>query len=349
MRIGMVTQQADPSHPLLGFTVAWIEVLASRLEALHLVTLSAPRCDLPSNVFSDHMGKGSGKLRMVLRYWAILRRILPRIDALFCHMVPRYAWLAAPLARLHGVPIVLWYVHRHVGAELRAALAVARAVATADLSSFPLRSSKVRVLGHGIDATRFAPDSSMLLDSPPLIVQVARLTPIKHQETLIRASAKLNMPHQIALIGDVPEGHDAAYAERLRQLTVALGIAERIHFTGALPQAEVIAWYRRATLAVNLSPRGLFDKAALEAMLCGLPTVVSNSAFDSLLADHAERLRINAPDDVDGLAQRLEALLRTDSVERQALGAALRKRTHAAHSLDGLADRLMKLFREVSR
>ncbi len=345
----MVTQQADPADPLLGFTVTWIEALARRLEALHLITLSAARCALPHNVRADHMGKGSGKLRMALRYWAILQRTLPQVEVLFCHMVPRYAWLAAPLAHLRGVPIVLWYTHRHVGAELRAALALSRAVATADLSSFPLRSPKVHALGHGIDATRFAPDASLPRDEPPLIVQVARLTPIKHQETLLRASARLSAPHQIALIGGVPEGHDAAYAQRLAQLAAELGIAERVHFTGALPQSEVLRWYRRATLAVNLSPQGLFDKAALESMLCGVPTLVSNAAFDGLLGDQAERLRISAPDDVEGLARRLEALLRADSAERGALGMVLRERTRAAHSLENLADRLIALFEALSQ
>lgn len=349
MRIGMVTQQAEPEHPLLGFTAAWIEALAARLESLALITLSAARCALPANVHAYHMGKGSGRARMVVRYWSALRCILPQIDVLFCHMVPRYAWLAAPLAKLHGVPIVLWYTHRHTGTELRAALAVSRAVATADLSSFRLRSAKVRALGHGIDARRFAPDPSVPLDSPPLIVQVARLSAIKHQATLLRASAMLNMPHQIALIGSVPEGHDANYAEHLRQLAAELGIAERVHFTGALPPADVVRHYQRATLAVNLSPQGLFDKAALESMLCSVPTVVSNAAFDDLLAEQADSLRISAPDDAHGLAQRLERLLRAADAERQTLGAALRARTLAAHSLDGLADRLIALFEDVSR
>ncbi len=348
MRIGMVTQQADPSDSVLGFTVAWIEALAARLESLSLITLTAARCALPSNVQADHMAKGSGKVRMALRYWSILQRILPQVDVLFCHMVPRYAWLAAPLARWHNVPIVLWYVHRHLGIELRAALAVSRAIATADLSSFPLRSPKVRPLGHGIDTSRFKPDPRLPLDAPPLIVQVGRLSPIKHQATLIRASAKLTLPHQIALIGGVPSNHDAAYAQQLRQLAMDLGIAERVRFTGALPPAEVLSWYQRATIAVNLSPKGLFDKAALESMLCGVPTVVSNAAFDRLLAERAQQLRIGAPDDVDGLAQRLEALLRAEPAERQALGAALRAGASSAHSLDGLADRLVALFEEVS-
>lgn len=345
----MVTQQADPSDPILGFTVTWLEALASRLEALYLITLSEARCALPPNVQADHMGKGSGKLYMALRYWAILRRILPHIDVLFCHMVPRYAWLAAPLARLHGVPIVLWYVHRHAGPELRAALAVSRAVATADPTSFPLRSPKVHPIGHGVDTARFTPDPAVPLDTPPLIVQVGRLAPIKHQETLIRASAQLNVPHQIALIGGASASHDAAYAKYLAQLAAELGVTERVHFVGALPQVEVVCWYRRATLAVNLTPQGLFDKAALESMLCGVPTVVSHAGFNSLLGDQAERLRISAPDDVDGLAKRLESLLRADSAERQALGAALRTRTLAVHSLASLPDRLIGLFRDVLR
>jgi glycosyltransferase involved in cell wall biosynthesis len=349
VRIGMVTQQADPADPLLGFTVGWIAALAARLEALHLITLEAPRCALPPNVQAADMGKGRGKLRMALRYWAHLRRILPKIDVLFCHMVPRYAWLAAPLARLHRTPIVLWYTHRHAGAELRAAHAVSAAVVTADLSSFPLKSEKVHAIGHGINIDVFAPDPLIAPDSPPLIVQVARLTAIKHQATLIRASAQISAAHHIALIGGVPHGHTASYADDLRQLAAECGVAERVHFTGALPQPEVVRWYQRASLAVNLSPHGLFDKAALESMLCGVPTLVSNAAFDGLLADQANALRISAPDDVDSLARQLEVLLRTDATQRQALGAALRQRVAAAHSLEGLADRLITRFEEISR
>jgi D-inositol-3-phosphate glycosyltransferase len=135
----------------------------------------------------------------------------------------------------------------------------------------------------------------------------------------------------------------------LHQLACDLGIAERIYFTGALPQAEVVRWYQRAALAVNLSPHGLFDKAALESMLCGVPTVVSNAAFDRLLAEHADSLRVSAPEDADGLAARLETLLRANAAERQALGDVLRARTLAAHSLDGLADRLIALFEDISR
>ena len=35
---------------------------------------------------------------------------------------------------------------------------------------------------------------------------------------------------------------------------------ERCHFTGDLPAAQVRDWNRRATIAVNTSPVGLFDK-----------------------------------------------------------------------------------------
>src|SRR5436190_1795211 len=78
--------------------------------------------------------------------------------------------------------------------------------------------------------------------------------------------------------------------------------ADRVMFTGGLLADGVRDIYRRATIAINLSPPGLFDKAALESMLTGVPTVVSNPAFDPLLGDHVSRLRLDSPDDVTELA-----------------------------------------------
>lgn len=61
-------------------------------------------------------------------------------------------------------------------------------------------------------------------------------------------------------------------------------------FAGNLPPEGVRDWYRRAAVAVNLSPVGLFDKAALEAMATGVPIIVSNPAFNSLLGDSGWRV-----------------------------------------------------------
>jgi D-inositol-3-phosphate glycosyltransferase len=152
---------------------------------------------------------------------------------------------------------------------------------------------------------------------------------------------------RVAFLGGVPSGQDPAYLNDLRALARDLGIADRVTFTGGLQPEEVRDFYRRATVSVNLSPPGLFDKAALESMLVGTPTIVSSSAFDTLLGDHGERLRLSAPDDAAALAARLRSLLALSGEERSVMGLDIRARVQTAHSLDGLMDRLVALMAEA--
>ena len=51
--------------------------------------------------------------------------------------------------------------------------------------------------------------------------------------------------------------------------------------------------------AVNLSPVGLFDKAALEGMAVGVPTLVTNEAFDPLLGADKPLLYVTDADPFD--------------------------------------------------
>jgi glycosyltransferase involved in cell wall biosynthesis len=118
-----------------------------------------------------------------------------------------------------------------------------------------------------------------------------------------------------------------------------------VTFAGGLPPDAVRDWYRRAAIAVNLSPLGLFDKAALESMAAGTPTIVSNPAFDSLLGDHVPSLRIDSPEDVEGLAARLRALLALAEDERRAIGNDIRGRVAATHSLERLMPRLVNILK----
>ena len=179
-------------------------------------------------------------------------------------------------------------------------------------------------------------------DTPRYVVHVARLMPIKHQATLIRALP--TVPDAVAVfIGDErPEAPD--YRRQLETLAADLDVGDRLISTGSLPPQAVRTWYHRAAAAVNLSPVGLFDKAALEAMVCAAPTIVCNPAFDPLFGADIERLRIDSPDDHAGLAARLNALLALNPAERAALGSAISARTVEAHSLEGLIARLVRVL-----
>ena len=123
MRVLLITQEIDENSALLGVTLTWIRHLAPKVDHVAVLALSVGAANLPANVSLYSMGKerSANKLFLLRNFyrhlWGLLRR--REVDVVFVHMVPRYAILAAPLARLFGVPIVLWNAHGTVSRYLR--------------------------------------------------------------------------------------------------------------------------------------------------------------------------------------------------------------------------------------
>jgi len=336
----------DADDPILSFTTVWINRLAQHFDHVDVITMRAGRIEVAPNVGVWSVGKEQGKseFQRALAFYRVLAGRLThrRYAACFAHMMPLFAVMGAPLLAWFGVPTTLWYTHRQADRLLALSVRLVRRVVTAAPDSFPLPTPKLRVTGHGIDTDFFAP-------APPpaaasfLVVQVARLMKIKHQATLLTAASQVQGA-QVVLVGGVPPEQSPAYREALIQQAHDLGITERVTFAGDQDREQVRDHYRAAHVAVNLSPVGLFDKAALESMAVGVPTLVSNPAFAPLLGGDAARLTIGAPDDSDGLAERLRALSALPAGERHVLGAALRQNVIAAHSLDGLMARLVSIL-----
>jgi glycosyltransferase involved in cell wall biosynthesis len=356
MRVLMIVQLVDEREWLRGFTIGWIRALAVHVERLDVITLEMGEADLPENVFVQSMGKEQGysRPRMLWTFYRALAHVIRDVDAVFSHMTPRYTWLAAPYARLYRKPQMLWFTHRQVSLELRLALRAARWITTATHDSFPVDSPKVHVMGHGIDTARFSPGDTPP-DDPPMVLAVGRVSPIKHHHTLLEAAALLrdeygNPPVRFAVVGTTAAPGDEDYRDSLLRQRAELGFEEDdFALLGARTPDELITLYCRASVATNLSPVGLFDKAALEAMLTGTPLVVSNPAFADLLGDHRESLLVEGPDDAAGVAARIADLLARSPADRAALGAVLRERTAAQHGLDRLMRNIVALMQEDIR
>ena len=176
-----------------------------------------------------------------------------RYDACFAHMMPLFAGMAGPLLSARGIPTILWYTHRQRSAQLRLGLTMSRRIVSADETSFPYVTDKLRVIGHGIDSEFHTPsDSPAPGGGRPLVVQVGRLAAIKHQTTTIEAVARTDA--RLALIGGVQAGAPRLYERLLQELIGRLGLEARCQLLGDLPSADVRDWYRRATVAVNMRP-----------------------------------------------------------------------------------------------
>jgi glycosyltransferase involved in cell wall biosynthesis len=357
----------DLDDPVLGFTTAWLNRLAKHFDSIDVITMRVGHLDVAANVHVYSVGKEKGysEARRALEFYRLLTGLLARrrYVACFAHMMPLFAAMGAPLLATAGLKTTLWYTHRQVSRTLQLATVASHRVVTAAPDSFPISTPKLRVLGHGIDTDYYHPHPAqvkdpMASDSRPrlsrtqemvivsggYVIQVARLMPIKHQETLIRALQTLE-DARVVLVGGSPEGDDGKYEHKLRGLAHGLNLGARVVFAGAQPAELVREYYRRAIFAVNLSPPGLFDKAALESMAMALPTIVASPAFDALLGEDVGLLRVKSPEDMAGVQASLSHLLGLSASEREQIGERLRARVVEAHGLDGLIARLARVLR----
>lgn len=105
-----------------------------------------------------------------------------------------------------------------------------------------------------------------------LIVYAGQIIRGKGVDVLLESLARVTVPFECVILGD------GSYRAACEQLSRRLGLSDRVRFAGFVPQAQVAAYYRDASLAVMSSvwPEP-FGATGLEAMRCGLPVV----AFDA--------------------------------------------------------------------
>ena len=148
--------------------------------------------------------------------------------AVLAHMSPIFALLAAPLARPLRVPLLLWFTQQAGGPSLQTAERVVDRILTVDERSVPLRSPKVRGIGHGIDVAALpcVPERR-----PPLrrLLGLGRYAPVKGWETALRALADLP-DATLALHGPMLTDADRAELPRLRSLARELHVDDRVSF-----------------------------------------------------------------------------------------------------------------------
>jgi glycosyltransferase involved in cell wall biosynthesis len=352
LRVLMITQKVDLDDDLLGFTHTWVKALAERVAHLHVLALSVGRHELRDNVTLYSMGKerGAGRLRRFVNFTRVVAPLVLRrgVDVVFVHMVPLYAVLATPWAKLARVPMVLWYTHKSVTRTLKLAHRLVDRVVTASPESFRLPSKKVMVTGHGIDTEFFKPAGEPRPERPFTVLSVGRISPIKDYETLIEAADILvNQRGQRGLrfvvVGDVGTPEQVTYREKLAVEVQRRGLDDSFVFVGAVPHRQVVDYYQQSDLFVNLSRTDSLDKAVLEAMACGVVPLTCNSAFGSLLETLAPQLMFATGDAWD-LAIELERLVRLGGGERSLLGGKLRSTVVQQHSVQGLTGRLVEML-----
>ncbi|HRE15873.1 MAG TPA: glycosyltransferase [Rhodocyclaceae bacterium] len=137
---------------------------------------------------------------------------------------------------------------------------------------------KLHVLRNGVDLERFQPIERSAarahLQLPEasgrLLLSVGHLIERKGHDIAIAALPLLPADTRLLIVGSGPE------CERLEQQAAALGVAERVRFTGLVANAELKWWYSAADALLLCSSREGWANVLLEAMACGTPVIATN-------------------------------------------------------------------------
>jgi glycosyltransferase involved in cell wall biosynthesis len=194
-----------------------------------------------------------------------------------------------------------------------------------------------RLFRERVDALRVRRDALRreLGIERPLVLQVARLDAEKGADTLLRATAPLDVDVALAGVGQQEEA--------LRRLA---GPGTR--FLGFLPADELVRWYAAADVFVLASRSEQWGMVLNEAAAAALPVVTTDAvgAAADLVEDGVSGYRVRAGDE-GALRSALERLLGDEGL-RASAGARSRELA-AGHTPEAWADAVESLAREVVR
>ena len=157
---------------------------------------------------------------------------------------------------------------------------------------FGLPFEKIKVIPNGIDLKKFDGIKKdyefrrrFAADNEKIILSLGRLVFEKGIQHLIYAMPKILSNYNDAKLVIVGKG---GMIDELKQITVNLGIQDKVYFTGYMAGNDVQKMYKVSDVAVFPSTYEPFGIVALEAMLGGTPTVVSDIGGLNEIVKHGE-------------------------------------------------------------
>ena len=199
---------------------------------------------------------------------------------------------------------------------------------------YQVNGTPIEVIPPGVNTNLFQPTDTHIarqnlnLPDRRTILYVGRIEPLKGLDILLRAIALLNdgAGANLIIVGGSLEKD--AELERLNALANNLGISDIVTFIGSVDQEHLPNYYSAADVFVLPSWYESFGLAALEAMSCGTPVVVSRVGGLTTFVEHGKTGYLVPWRCPEAFARSLEVLLENPPL-RKAMGSAARNKAQS--------------------
>jgi glycosyltransferase involved in cell wall biosynthesis len=209
--------------------------------------------------------------------------------------------------------------------------------------------STIRIVPNPIDLQEFAapPERGAFrrrysLGAVPIVLFLGKLTPRKRLDVVVRAFHQLGDVDARLVIA----GNDMGSGAETRALIRQLGVESRTTFTGLLRERARLEALTDADVLVYPSQDEIFGIAALEALLCGTPVVVSDDSGCGEIVLGTGGGAVIPCGDVDACTQAIRAMLGGPEAARAAAATAAAT-VRRVYNANAVVDGLEQVYREL--
>jgi glycosyltransferase involved in cell wall biosynthesis len=150
------------------------------------------------------------------------------------------------------------------------------------------------------------------------LIYVGQLIRRKCIDDLLRAVAMIRPLPSLVIVGDGPE------EGRLKRLAIRLGIIDKVDFVGE--QSDVSAYLNAAKIFVLVSRTEALPAAAIEAMYCGLPAILTRICDIPSLFKDGDNAMLVPFGRASALVDAIQRLLENDELMNCLMAGAIRTR-----------------------
>ncbi|MFZ1343884.1 glycosyltransferase [Thiothrix eikelboomii] len=207
----------------------------------------------------------------------------------------------------------------------------------------------IHITPFGIDLEKFKPAKvKKPFDNESIIIGTVKTLSEKYGiEYLIRAFKIVsekhpNLPLKLLIVGS------GNLEKKLKNLVLALNIAEKTMFTGRVPHEEVPIYQNMLDVSVSVSNSESFGVAIIEASACAKPVVVSNvGGLPEVVEDGVTGI-IVPPCNPEATANAIEKLILAPSL-RENMGQAGRQRVEQLYAWEHNVDHMIGVYESILR
>ena len=241
----------------------------------------------------------------------------------------------------------------YLASQANAIVVGSAAEATALVEDVRAPAGSVWVVPPGVDVDLFRPNRRdaahriraelSIAPGVPVLAIAGRIQPLKDQALAIRMLGRLRSdPGPVLVVAGEATPGDDSYLVGLHTIATELGVADRVHFVGALARKELAELLAMASLTLVPSHSETFGLVALESAASGTPVVgYRSSGLMESVAEGRSGVLVDSRDPADW-AETVANLL-ADETELRALSESARNHS-LAHTWAVSATALLSIY-----